>query len=613
MSSTNLDIIEEFRKRGEAILKVQESRRKQEEIIDELGSLIKDYSKDSFLPYLMQMINNIHLRHTSEAFTHLMSPMKQLIYLIDLFFSVENGGDKEGLTEDDWMQITLLLNEIEMTYFADIGFFNEGTEIEFDFHKVSVSLQSFLDYFGNAQLSFDEQTLERFEKICSKYNEKVVEYFGFSVQDAVIFSLYIRKLITQKLNDCNFFALNPKEWPKLTRKFIERGRHDPRDWWDEPEMKLVKEYRGTPGLIFIHNRSELLKAPLSAETINNIINFLTYKEGGEKRSKVYYADKNPFLETPLIKLNSPNYLCPQFKFLIESIYNRVNSKLTEDVGVKYIQYRNHHLEKKVFEVFYKIFGKEALIFKSYYFDIRKSEQDLLIIFKGYYFIVEIKDSQFRPPMRDPIKAFEKIKSDFKKSIQYGYNQCRRVEIEIEKGDSFKIFDSNTNNFLYEIKPKRIKDYFSIVVTQFKYGGIQTNLQNLLKKEDDAPYPWSICIDDLESFILTLKKLKRGSARTHFIEFLKYREAFHERLICSDELELCGLFINSQSQFKENSIMENLFSTFLGMSDVFDAEYQNGLGFENELDIEIKRNYLTPKYEKHYSFTEINGDDIFQKF
>jgi len=43
--------------------------------------------------------------------------------------------------------------------------------------------------------------------------------------------------------------LNQDEWSKLTKKFIERGIKDPKDWWNEPELALLKEYRFNPGFI----------------------------------------------------------------------------------------------------------------------------------------------------------------------------------------------------------------------------------------------------------------------------------------------------------------------------------------------------------------------------
>ena len=609
MNDQSSEALKELKKRWEQIQSIRTSRRTQEEIIKELSTLICDFQKDSFLPYLTQMTTHIDQRETSEVFKNLMSPMKQFVYLTDLFFSVETGGSKVGFSEDEWGKITYLLNEIEMTYFGDIGFYDEKINDSRNLDKVSVSLQTFLNYFGNAQLSYDEQTLERLQRNCGVFDEDVKKHLGFSVTESITFCNHIKNLINKKFNDCNYYFLNREEWTKLTDKFIKRGVVDPMEWMNEPELELVKEFMYKPGFIFIQNLDDVYKVNLSTDVTKSLIEFLTYEENQKKGEIVYYTDNNPFFDTPLIKLNDTEFLCPQYKFLIESFYNRVNSKLSEIKKEKYTQYKNLMLEKKVEEVFRKLFGKEALIFDSYYVDKKRSEQDLLIVFKGFFFIVEIKDTLFRAPMRDPIKAFDKIKSDFKKSIQYGYEQCVRVENKFEEGKPFEIFDNKTRKSIFQIKPNKVKDYFSIVVTQFKYGNIQTNLENLLTKDEEALYPWSVCIDDLEAFVLALKKLNKTAARTQFINYLKHREAYNEHVICSDELELCGYFINSPNDFEKFSIIEETFNADPRMSELFDAEYYNGLGFENEIDIEVKRNRKVIKYQKKWEFDIFSGKDI----
>ncbi|QQU04773.1 hypothetical protein [Myroides odoratus] len=613
MNKPSPEMLRELKKRWEQIQTIRKSRRTQEEIIKELSTLICDLQKDSFLPYLTQMTIHIDQRETSEAFNNLMSPMKQFIYLTDLFFSVEKGGSKMDLSKDEWGKITYLLNEIEMTYFGDIGFYDENINDSLNLDKVLVSLQTFLAYFGNAQLSYDEQTLERLKRNCGAFDEEVKKHLGFSVTESIVFCNYIKSLINQKYTDCNYYLLHQEEWGQLTSKFFERGVIDPRDWWNEPELVLLKEYKLKPGFIFIQNIDDIYKVNLPSNITEKLINFLTYDENKKKGELVYYANNNPFFDTPLIKLNESEFLCPQYKFLIESFYNRINSKLTEIKKEKYTQFKNLMLEKKVEEVFRKLFGKEAIIINSYYVDEKRSEQDLLIVFKGFFFIVEIKDTLFRAPMRDPIKAFNKIKTDFKKSIQYGYEQCVRVENKFEGGKIFEVFDHKTYKSMFRVIPNKVKDFFSIVVTQFKYGSIQTNLENLLIKDEKALYPWSVCIDDLEAFILALKKLKKGIARTRFINYLKQREAYHEHLICSDELELCGYFINSPKDFEKLSTIEETFNADPRMSELFDAEYYNGLGFENEIDIEIKILRKVPEYQKKWEFNIVNGKDIIYEY
>jgi hypothetical protein len=603
LSDIPIDIIERYNE----MMKFRKSRRTQEEIISDIVVVIRDYSKECFIPFLMDMIIHINLRNISAVYKNLMSPMKQIIYLIDLFFVVKRNGDKLFVTKNEWQTITELLNEIEMTYFCDIGFSDESKH--FDYNKVSVSLQTFTHYFGNAQLSFDEQTLERFERNCGAFDEEVKKIWGFTTKDAIVFCNYIKTIINKKYNDCLYYLKYKEEWEVLTSKFIERGINDPRDWWNEPELELLKKYRINPGTIFVHSIEDLEKVNLHKNILENLLDFLCYNENQATNTVVYYANKNPFLDTPIIKLSDGTYSCPIFKFLIEAFYNRINSGLNKELENKYSHCKNQILETKTYEIFKKLFGKETRIFQSYYVDENESEQDLLVLFKGFCFIIEIKDKQFRAPMRDPIKAYDKIKSDFKKSVQYGYDQCKRVEDKIEANIPFKIFDKKTKRPIYEINPKRIKNYDSIIVTQFKYGGIQTNLKELLFKEKDRRYPWSICIDDLEAFVLLLKKLKKGMSRTYFIDYLLNRELYHEHIICSDELELCGYYINSPYEFKQNADSELIFSTFAGMSDVFDAEYQNGLGFDNEIDIEYKKYKPVPYYSKDYTINKISGEEL----
>jgi hypothetical protein len=46
-----------------------------------------------------------------------------------------------------------------------------------------------------------------------------------------------------------------------------------------------------------------------------------------------------------------------------------------------------------------------------------------------------------------------------------------------------------------------------------------------------------------------------------------------------------------------------------MSDMFDAEYRNGLGFDNEIDIDIKKYYKVPAYSKAYVVNTFSGEDL----
>lgn len=162
---------------------------------------------------------------------------------------------------------------------------------------------------------------------------------------------------------------------------------------------------------------------------------------------------------------------------------------------------------------------------------------------------------------------------------------------------------------YHLRGKNISAVWSIVVTDFKYGTIQTDLASLLKKDEDALFPWSVCVDDIEAFFLLMRSILKGIASNRFVEFLDYRERLHGHVLCSDELEICGWYLNDREQFKQYADSESLINTASNMATVFDAYYHIGLGFKNEFDIEYKKHYPLPDYPRHFKLNEFSGEEL----
>ena len=119
----------------------------------------------------------------------------------------------------------------------------------------------------------------------------------------------------------------------------------------------------------------------------------------------------------------------------------------------------------------------------------------------------------------------------------------------------------------------------------------------------------MCIDDIEAFFLLMRKLLKGIASNRFVEFLDYRERLHGHVLCSDELEICGWYLNDREQFKEYADRESLINTTPNMGTIFDAYYRVGLGFKNEFDIVYKRRYPLPDYPQRFGLKEISGEDL----
>ncbi|MDQ1096942.1 MULTISPECIES: hypothetical protein [Chryseobacterium] len=603
-------IKQQLQKNLNSILKYRTARRKQEEIINDILTILHKIRKDTFLPFVLQMMNFIQFRDSLEEFKILKSPLKQFAYLIDLYFSKNHLETEDAPDEKNWKKILELLDEIEMTYFGEIGFFEEGHTDDFQLDKISVSLKSFFEYYANGQLSFEEQTIDRIQSNFSRFDDAIFQEYGFKTADLITFCLSVNNILQEKADRSLYFKRHPEKWKELTSTFIARGIDDPMDWANQPELKDFIGFMMRPGYIFILTKEDLSSTNLSDSIIDSLIDFFRYNESKAKNQTIYYADNRQYFETPLITLKDDEILFPNGKFLLEAFYNRINLQLSETKKEKYTQFKNKMLEKKCFDIFKNFFKEDAKIFTSFYFDkSNKAEQDLAIFYKGTLLIVEIKDFKFRAPLRNPIKAFDKIRSDFKGGIQKAYDQCKRLEEKIEEKKDFKIYDLKTGKELFEIRPQKIKNFYSIIVTQHKYGGIQTNLQELLVKDRNDLYPWSVCIDDLEIFLLTFLKIKKDSAISSFFDYIDYREAFQERLICSDELEMCGLFLTSPALFKKFAKAEETITTDIKMSDIFDAHYQNGLGFENEINFVEKRKTRLRAYAKNFDVSFVSGEDL----
>ena len=385
---------------------------------------------------------------------------------------------------------------------------------------------------------------------------------------------FVDKLICQPFADnLRYYSAHPEEWCKMTQKFEERGLDDPRDWWYQPELKgMLDSLTTNPGEITVHELKELMNVDINTENLCQILKFFSYDKDSQKGKTIYYAGKHHSESNPLILVGG-KYVCPCSKFLFEGLFFRLDDMLIKDVSTKkYKQNKDFAFEKKVAEVFRTFFPKETKIFANYSLD-GIAENDLLVIIGNTCIIVEIKDCKFREPFRDPLKAYDRIKRDYQNAIQLGYDQCRRVEKVLLNDKDVDILDADDKKkVLYHLKNGRIGEIWSIVVTDFKYGTIQTNLGNLLEKDEEALYPWSVCIDDLEAFFLLMKKLLKGIAPSRFLEFLDYRERLQEHVVCDDELEICGWYLNDREQFKKYADKDMIISTDYNMGAIFDAYY-----------------------------------------
>lgn len=596
----------DYQKTVENVINQKKSGRSQEIIIGDIINEIQHINKIELLLYATCALwhTSVFERESSPLFANLLSPSKQIPYLIDLLLSMQNEEQHESMSFSKWQKISRLLDEIEYAYASSIVFTDDGQlYVSSEEAKITgVANNTFRNFYSNSELVFEEQVREKISLFCSPYDDLIYREFGFRIADIYNFIDIVKGIVLDKLQDTNDYCntlIGTNEYKE----------YDSFNWFFYDHLSGFPSKSNHPGTNHLLTFGEILRKFVDEGTLKHIIQFLEYSPTISDKIH-YYTDDSIFLTHPLIVLGQ-RIIVPHSRVLIDAFLLRLNFFLKES-DRNYLVQRNKSVENKCVLLFKKLFGKEVEIYQNYYLD-KQFEQDLLVVYNNTCLIVEIKDCSFRQPMRDPVKAYVKIEKDFKSSIQKGYDQCLRVEKALWANDSITIYDKRGKKYT-QLNTKRIIDCYSIIVTSYRYGPIQNDLWYMLKKDDDALFPWSVSIDDLENFILLLirKEKNKGRYRQLFLNYLKYREGFHGRLACMDELEMCGWFICNERDFitySQNTLLP--LRTTPDMSDIFDAYYLIGLGFDNELNLDHKIKSI-PKFADDFEIIlyEAKGNNTF---
>lgn len=560
-----------------------------EELSKELKELVAAYDTGWFLGDLANLMRAAGKNQAEDQLGNLSSPLRQLYYLGGLLVTSDPAnGTENTYNRKKWNKIVKLLNHIEHVYTS--MFFPADEENDDDWKKIrEVAMPSFLDYFNQGPLNFEEQIVNWIKDLYQPLDVIISEKNGLSTTDFLKFYE-------------NLDALHQKNF----RGFFPKGT--PRDNWrdyakvqlinsaPEPLLEMLKEsleetemfmyFTADHGIIDRFYVHEIVSEELPLQTVQTILDLLTV-ERAEREFLYYTAMKpgNPLYTHPIVYLGEGMYQVFEIKQVIHAIESLLEKICTKNKveREKFVTRKGDLLEARIEELFKLLLKRDFQIFKGYYVD--GCEQDLLILWKNFAFIVEAKGFNLREPLRDPHRAYVRIKDDFDACIGYGYEQCKRVERKFVSGETLEICDKSgrimktINTGIYE------DNAFSIIVNLKTFGQVQTNLSPLLEIEDGLSYPWAVRLDDLETFILTLVAQKKGAKE--FVDFLLMRERLHEKLICNDELQLCGGFLSRELN-QALIDKEDVIITSPELAKIFDLQYRKGLGFRDEKYIKEKR-------------------------
>lgn len=552
----------------------------------ELKEILSYYRTDIFLGDLSAMLINPQFLVQQG----LKSPLREIMYIANLHLTsnpVKKEDEKPQYPQNEWDDIVKRIQRIQEWYIGNIlpkDFHIEDETLE----KRLVSGQSFFNYFSQGPLNYEEQVIERISSYFSPFDDFIIEKFGLTVEEMLSITDWITKIPNKFLAS----TMNPSKERQSYREFAMEMRDKgiiPPLWQKHMPDHLKKQFQFMydKGKMNTFSRDEIIQNFGEEKAEAYIKNFVLSRNAEEF---LYYTQQNNLEFRSIFLREDSDFQFIKRELLHFNIYNSLFQKLTENAKKreKFFKIRGRELEKKIIEIFKNHFGDSLEYYESYYTD-KGSEQDLIFFYKKMALIVEVKASKVKEPRRDPLKAFDLIQSNFEEVIDKGYDQCFRVKEYFIDRENFNIYsDIKLKNCVKKVCPKSYPHCFSLVVSLERFGGIQCDLSQMLELYDDDNYPWSVNVDDLETFLLLLTKLKDKKKNITLEHFLYLRQRLHGRLIADDELDICGAFLtgklNMKSFPKKGKKVMPPFHT-----KVFDEHYQGkgGLGFENERDMELK--------------------------
>ena len=402
---------------------MQEHKRSQESIIADIRQLLRPINERSLLLHIQSAIAAMPHREEVQMLKGMASPLRQMEYLIDLYYSTEDRINKDKINEDMWGQLISLLNEVEMSYFFTIsGFEEDGFEQQ---REKAVSMATFIQAYSNPRFAYEEQVLERIQRHFIPFESEIMQEYGFGVDDIVRLLGHVEDLYNQKLTSCALqwetYRRDVRKWHAMTSFWIAKGIHDNK-WAEQPEIRDMFQYISELGSVFLQPISQLYEVDVPRENVGSILKFLTYEKDQTTGRNVYYTDQRTYTSHPFIRIED-EYLCPVMKLSVEAVYDRLNVfLLNSKLKARYVAYKSKEVEAKVIEILDKIFPENAMHYAGYFIE-PNTEQDILYVWDGFCFIIEVKDYAQRDPRIDPYKSFTRINDDFKRCIQKGFDQC----------------------------------------------------------------------------------------------------------------------------------------------------------------------------------------------
>jgi hypothetical protein len=253
---------------------------------------------------------------------------------------------------------------------------------------------------------------------------------------------------------------------------------------------------------------------------------------------------NEIYRTPLLKTSENEVFIPIPPLLCQIPAITLHYDLIRDAVYepKYTEVRGKYLEKKVCSLLGTVFGAFNFYTNLHFTDHNKEEGeiDLLFEFDNKLILVECKSKSLTLPARQG--NLSQISKDFSDAVQRAYDQNKKAINYINQCNKAEFYGKDGKKLI--IEREKIGEIYSIITTANTFATLTTDLSVLLKKDPNDPYPWVVCLRDLEVIIEYLYDPYM------FIHFLRRRLILHGRVISPDEMDYVGCYLKEGLYFEE---------------------------------------------------------------
>lgn len=450
------------------------------------------------------------LRKGSPPGPLLQSPAKQLAFLLGQLLTTDEPDEGREFGHDDWEDVVVHLRSLFGVYTERYspGWEDFTRESIDDLKKRELAILAFSDYFQQTLLADDEQVATHIRTYLVPFDEQLALELGVSASDALTVSeRIVAKLLAER------------------RQLLSDGEPTTLD-------RLLSVYR--------IQRSELTSQ--YGETGEKFWQLYTIGRG-EGQELEFPTERSIVEERPFIRVSEGVAIGCTLKEMLLSILTRGEAHLlTGPRRRKYYDFRATALEDHAAACFKQLLGESAQIHQNLFErPDSQNEHDIVALQHDMCLFVEAKASPVSAPFRDPDRAYNRLRREFKSKtgIQKGYEQANRLLQLLQQNDTVPLYDKSGKEVLQ--LPSTLKDHaFCICVTKDNHGPAATCLSFLLDKDPSQPYPWVVGILQLENMAEIWQYYRWGAAQLK--SFLTAREKLHATACSGDELDYVGAYV-----------------------------------------------------------------------